>query len=467
MAEMEVFERRVADGLRAYAGEMPSRVDAAAVADRVAGERARRPWRTATWGSGRLGLAWAAALVALLLVGLLAAAIFVGGWRPDQALVVVPSPTSPATAVEATILATTKAHPLPAQATCPPGSNPDVSGPANQERPAASGPMAFDRHAGRIVLAADDGTTWTFDVCTNVWQRMSPAQGSPSTARRLVYDADSDRTLALVEITETPTTTPFEIWSYDRSADHWTRDTGSFQWAEDGNPTYGTVFYHDPSGLVVIYNGTTMWAYDVDARTLTEIPQRPDPSLPAGSGLPEGRIAFGYDPARDLIVAVVVPYAGESDDCAHSNPCLPARWQVPVREWGETWTLDPGTGSWRKEEAPAASDLIVCGVMWRGSTECYPTAGRAVFDEVSGLTVFITRDYGRPANPGRVDAYNAGTDTWHTLFPATGSGGAGPYWCMGPPPVYDSLDGRIVCEADGGVSAFSTATGQWRWLLEP
>jgi hypothetical protein len=41
------------------------------------------------------------------------------------------------------------------------------------------------------------------------------------------------------------------------------------------------------------------------------------------------------------------------------------------------------------------------------------------------------------------------------------------------PAVYDPIHGRIVCLAWGddadaaGVSAFSSATGQWRWLLGP
>ena len=378
------------------------------------------------------------------------------------------------------ILATTKAKPLPAQAACPPGSDPDAPGPLDQERPSGywvvvgAGGMAFDRRAGRIVVLAGVGEgaaqwqTWTYDVCTNTWHRMSPPEEPPSRAR-LVYDVDSDRTLAFTNADDP--SDYHDIWSYDSAADRWTK-LGSFPGAGDetSNPTYGTIFYHDPSGLVVLYDGATMWAYDVESNTLARVRQQPDPLLPTGSGLPEGKIAFGYDPEQDLVVAVVVPYAGESSD---RDPNLPARVLVPQRPWGETWTFDPGTGAWQKEASPAASDLIVCGAMWRGSTECYPTNGRAVFDEAAGLTVFITRDYGMPAAPGRVDAYDAGQRAWHTLSPATGSGGDGAYWCTSMPPVYDLPNGRIVCLGPdnpgglAGVSAFSSATGQWRWLLEP
>jgi hypothetical protein len=285
-----------------------------------------------------------------------------------------------------------------------------------------------------------------------------------------VYDADSDRIVLFTDAYYR------EIWTYDLLADRWAQvgqiPFGLFPTEEDGtsNPTYGTVFYHDPSGLVVLYDGAMMWAYDVESNTLAKVRQRPDPSLPAASGLPEGKIAMGYDPGADLAVAVVVPYAGESSD---RDPNQPSRYLVPQRPWGETWTFDPGTGTWHNELLPAASDLIVCGVMWWGSTECYPTNGRAVFDEASGRTVFITRDYGMPAAPGRVDAYDAGQHAWRTLSPATGSGGDGSYWCTSMPPVYDPLNRRILCLAPdnpgvfAGVSGFSSTTNEWRWLLEP
>lgn len=82
MAEMEVFERRVRDALLAYADEMPTRVDASAVLERVAVERA------ATWWP-RSGLlpryAWALVMAILLLLLLVGSALLVGRWRIDTA----------------------------------------------------------------------------------------------------------------------------------------------------------------------------------------------------------------------------------------------------------------------------------------------------------------------------------------------------------------------------------------------
>jgi hypothetical protein len=457
MAEPDVFERRVAVALRAYAWEMPARVDAGAVADRVASEGAHRGWRV----PGRLvavpGIAWILLLAGLLLG--LAIGGLAGGIWPDRDLAVVIGPTPSSTAAnvdaEATILATTKAHPLPLEAACPPGRDPDVPGPANQERPSASGslgPMAFDRHAGRIVLAADDGT-WTFDVCANVWTQMHATAGPRSTPDEqpdwLVYDVDSDRTVAF--------TSSGQFWSYDLTADRWTK-AGWFPGVRRGwgwgSWSTGAI-YHDPSGLIVVYDGATMWAYDVEAATLTEIPQRPDPSGLPGAGMPadtradvidslhydpSGGDFIGYDPRSDLLVALVRP----------ARPGGPST----HRPADETWTFDPGSGTWRLESSYWNQPVGYLGMV----------GGPATYDAASGLTLF----------PDGL-AFDGGRRAWSRERFETRSSQFN--WCaVGP--VFDSPNGRIVClggarylgegpEDVSAVSAFSSTTGQWRWLLDP
>lgn len=419
----------------------------------------RRPWWSPLAPPDRsapaLRLAWAAAMLALLLVALLAA-VFVAGWRPNEAVVMVPQPSPTVTVdpAEATILATTKAQPLPAQATCPPGSDPDTPGPADQHRPIDGG-MAFDRHAGRIVTWAADGT-WTFDVCANTWQRMHAAQGTgsnPDEVEWLVYDADSDRTVA--------STTSGQFWSYDLAADRWTK-AGSFP-AETrrgwgwGSWSTGAI-YHDPSGLIVIYDGATLWAYDVEAGSLTAIPQRPDPSRSPGDGIPADTLApvdeashydpsggdvIGYDPRADRIVALV-------------RPARPGGPGTP-RPQDETWTLDPGSGTWRF--APDYRHPGV-GVVAAGG-------GPATYDEVSGLMLF-------PA--GLV--FDAGQQRWRRLELHETSRLQEGFTRCAAGAVYDPLNKRLVClggvryDGEGpedlsGVSASSPATGQWRWLVEP
>lgn len=406
--------------------------------------------------SGRLTVPWAAALAALLLVGLLAATLFAGGWRPDRAVVIAPTPTPTPTAATADdegtdILATTKARPLPAQPTCPPGSDPDALGPADQERPSAyeAGEMAFDRHAGRVVLLADEyqvgSNTWTFDVCTNTWQRMSPAE-EPPPGSQLVYDADSDRTVA-VAFSYGAT-----FMSYDLAGDRWMRSpwfpeirgvSSSAPNASMEFPNGVAAFYHDPSGLIVLYNGATMWAYDVDTDTLAKVRQRPDPSRPDGAGAPDatvmfGAISIGYDAASDLLVAHVVPRE-------NAQP--------------ETWTFSPVTGTWRLETSVATPELRLVGGYWWESV-----GTRAVFDEASAMTVFTSIWHG-------VAAYDAGSGTWRTLYEDDPELS----WWVSMPAVYDAINARIVgrggpssgdAQVDG-MSAFSTATRQWRLLLPP
>jgi hypothetical protein len=447
----ERLERELRVGLAALLDsvvESHPRWETSPAAERVLGVPAQR------WRSGHLTVLWAAALAAMLLAGLLAAA-YVGGWRPDLAMVVAPSPTPAPTATAAYeagtgILATTRARPLPAQATCPTGSDPNALGPADQERPSAieAGSMAFDRRAGRIVLLADDFQiglrTWTFDVCANTWERMSPDE-EPPPGSKLVYDADSDTTAAI--------TPDGEVLSYDMASDTWTRggsfpeviglphQSGGFVWRGGV-----AVLYHDPSGLIILYDGESMWAYDVDADTMVRVRQRLDPSRPAGSGAPDGTVTFSklsvaYDARNGLLVAHVVPEE-------QGQP--------------ETWTFDPRTSTWRLDaSAPTPEILLVGGYIWE------EVGSRGVFDEAAGVTVFAS------VWGDRVGAYDASSGAWRTVYFDDGFTFGDLSWCQSMPPVYDALNARIVCRGgpssgaiqDDGVSALSTATGQWRWLL--
>jgi hypothetical protein len=440
-------------------------LQASIMADVAATEQVRRPLlalpdslaRPAA--PGRLAaiptVAWVLLLVGLLL-GLVVGGLAGGPWRDsDRAAVIAPSPWPMATIdpAVATILATTKAKPLPVQATCPPGSAPDSPGPADQERPPDGG-MAFDRHAGRIVTWAADGT-WTFDVCTNTWHRMRAAQGpgsTPDEVEWLVYDADSDLTVA--------STPSGQFWSYDLAADRWTK-AGWFPeirrgWGW-GSWRTGAV-YHDPSGLIVIYDGATLWAYDVEAGSLAEIPQLPDPSRPPGEGIPADPLApvdeashydpsggdfIGYDPRADRIVALV-------------RPARPGGPRTP-RPPDETWTLDPGSGTWRFEPEYRHPGVGFVGM----------GGGPATYDEVSGLMMF-------PA--GLV--LDTGQRRWRRLELGEFGKPAEGFTQCAAGPVYDPVNEQLVClggaryagegpEDLSGVSASSPAKGRWHWLVEP
>jgi hypothetical protein len=350
------------------------------------------------------------------------------------------------------ILATTKAKPLPTQATCPPGSNPDAPGPIDQERPAnVDGAQAFDRHAGRIIVLANDEQrrprTWTFDVCSNIWQRMDPP-GEPGwdDPVTLVYDADSDRIIAFEFARD-------RVWSYDFSADRWTVEGGlpSLRNSIVGWARTAAV-YHHPSGLVIVYDGYSMWAYDVETHTWTGVRQTPDPSRPAGSGLPHGVTAVAYDRDRNLLLAAVAVPDGFPEDTGLRSESQYRSWLADAVL--EIWAFDPATGSWR-----LAPSQVPSGVLWSRDGWFYGPVSRVAFDEASGVTVFMSAD-------GWVEAYD-GQRSWRAS-PADGLPGDGTeVRCDSVDPVYDPLHSRIVCQVrGGGVSAFATATGQWTWLLK-
>ncbi len=229
------------------------------------------------------------ALLAVLLIGV--PLLFVGGGDStivDQtpatapATTVAPPTTQPAPATVSTadaadpvtqgqwssVLATTVAGTAPPAAVCPPGTNPNTPGPIDQARP-GEGPWSnqaavFDSRAGRIVFIDEDGETWTFDVCANIWQEMDPTF-VPDYAHlgesQLVYDIDSDRTIAFG---------PRNVYAYDAATNTWTR-RGSPVGRALKDAWLGSVY--DPiSGLVLVqFDDGMLAAYDVDTDTWTEI----------------------------------------------------------------------------------------------------------------------------------------------------------------------------------------------------
>ncbi|HLO35137.1 MAG TPA: hypothetical protein VK194_03610, partial [Candidatus Deferrimicrobium sp.] len=235
MSEIDVFESRFATAYHRYLDEVPTEVDAAAVARAVAAGQ-RRP-RRLTWP-------WAVrpapALAWLVLIGLILAAL-------AAALVFVSAP------------------PPAVGFACPAGTYPEAPGPADQARPpmAYVAPMAFDRRASRLVLLAEGysggaAETWTFDVCTNTWTRMHPDR-ELSAVTQIVYDVDSDRTITFAN---------GRVWAYDLRANTWT-PKGFLPIAIRRQPR---LVYDPATGLVLVQVSTSeteslsseLWSYDVD-----------------------------------------------------------------------------------------------------------------------------------------------------------------------------------------------------------
>jgi hypothetical protein len=457
----ERLERNLRSGLAALLdpieGNYPRWANSPAARQVLRAPAHRRPGRG-------LQRRWAVGLAAVLVISLVAAALLLGQ-QLRQSVVTAPTPTPTATheatptpvpqmtvvEQESDVLAATRAHALPSKSSCPPGRDPNVPGPLYQERPAYdSVPMVFDRHAGVIVaLVAQDHSnglkprTWIFDVCTNTWLAMHPLSEPADSVNGLVYDADSDRTIAV--------TGDGQIWSYDLAADSWAmvgsddRLMGGFEMFYGYNRAFGAV-YHDRSGLVVLYgNGSgTIWAYDVESNTLAKVRQRPDPALPADSGLPpsiwnvrdRGGAAIGYDQANDLIVVYLrSEYAGS------------AQYPVP-----QTWSFAPTTGAWRMETATATPD------------DWFVMGAPAVFDPDSSALLY-------ELDPGLK------TQVW--VFDGARKWSGPIATVCGSAPVYDSVNSRLVCQAGtyvteegvplgiyAGMATFSILDGRVGWLLE-
>jgi hypothetical protein len=343
MAERDRFELDLAAALRAYLEEAPTEVRPTELARQFA---TAYPHRRAALGPWHLPTALRPAWILLLLAGLLAALVggtLLVGSQLQRRLPAVLPPAVPTSV---------------ASFTCPPGSNPDLPGPADQARPIIGdglAAMVFDRHAGRIVLLAqllESVETWTFDVCRNTWTRMHPDRepGSPlGEATHTIYDIDSDATIAI---------DGESTWVYRLAADTWTRAAAApvvRQWNT-------LTWTYDPvSGLVFAADAGELWSYDVETDTWAFVSPVP---WPAGTG------AITYDASVDRLVA----YANRR----------------------ELWLFDLRSGTWSKSGADTPE--VVCGMGW-------PNAGIA-YDEVTGRSV-VSCDV--------TFAYDAATDRWEPL----------------------------------------------------
>lgn len=341
MSELDTFETRFAEAYRRHLDRAPRPLDAAAVVRAVTAQPRGRSiaWPRAGWP---LVLRPAQVLVWIVLTGLLIAAlavgIFVGSHRPAVAFA------------------------------CPAGSTPNTPGPIDQARPPHTNVItrlqeptgwAFDRRAGKLValVAAPGGVqTWTFEVCSNTWTRMHPAQ-EPSGLDGVstpVYDVDSDVTI-VVDANQ-----PMNVWVYDLEGN---------AWAHHGVAPLDTlpVAYDLRSGLVVAANSfdpTQIWTYDVETDTWTPIHQ---------ANGPVNVQAFAYDVSVDRLVVYAGPIGSEV-----------------------TWLLDIQTGTWSRSDAETPT--VVQGMY----------GPMVVYDEAAERTVVMG---------AQTIAYDATADDWEILSP--------------------------------------------------
>jgi hypothetical protein len=319
-------------------------------------------------------------------------------------------------------------------AQCPPGSTPDQPGPADQ----AARPgwhivgSAMDSQSGRLVVVADAGVTFTFDVCTNTWQQIMTLHSPdpPYLPYRLAYDPIGDVVLA---VTVVPTTAPeavrravsgppattdafvrvgdpvpaaavLGVWAYSVDSKEWTQLASA--WFPVGfEPTTFENVVFDPGTrrvLMLIGSGAeegpkdlSLWAYDEVWHGLAqvggEIPISP----------PSARPRLSLDlAARQLVLALIDEVTA-----------------------GQTWTFDLGTNTWTDQHAQPP--LMYITDFGEGTT----------FDPIAHKTVA----YGEN---GILATYRTGDDHWDVVAP-------GPGW-----PPHGTFRTRLGTEWTGALARY-------------
>ncbi len=353
MADRDRFELDLAAALRTYLEEAPTEVRPTQLARHFATDYP--PGRTSI-GLRRFAAiphpAWVLLVGAALLAALLGGALLVGSQVQRKLPAVVP-PVAPSAAPAYAgtwdpILATTRARPAPAAATCPPDTDPATPGAADQERPKAgwTGNLAaaFDRHTGRIVYVDTLRETWTFDVCTSTWHRMNPTGAMiGELSAGLVYDVDSDRTVAL----------GFEhISVYDANTNTWTQPGNDTVGIGEGLIVPMGAAYDPISGLILTTRfsgwdeqgetagGWELWAYDVDTNDWTLVGTASfEPSQAQRQGNDTQPLELlGYSQMIDRLIfgsglettALVDPRTGEATPVSTDTPHVDLVWPSGV-----------------------------------------------------------------------------------------------------------------------------------------
>jgi hypothetical protein len=312
---------------------------------------------------------------------------------------------------------------VPARApttTCPLGARPDLPGPVQQEGPVIGwgfGPVAvaMDGQAG-LVVAAYEGGTWGFDVCTNTWTHRgssAPVSADPALAQvdypRLVYDASARLVIAISSSDAT-------VWTHSSKAGTWNRQPATKP--RPGPLCRNTSPVFDPqAGLVLVRDcSSVVWAYDVQANAWAVVDRGEEGPGDEGQGL------LAFDQVVDRLVLLSPgPDAG-------------------------TWQLDPRTGEWVRgaaEPQPVGDGLFV-------------PVNPPVFDEVTGRTVYLTPG-------GAVAAYDAALDRWDVVWEPGQSPGPGP--TPDASMVYDPVNQRVLLVAGRDVWAFEVGTATWTRLV--
>jgi hypothetical protein len=352
------------------------------------------------------------------------------------------SPTSPGHAVPAAIVGGT--------ATCSARSPSGATASATRQRPPEiSGwvtQMVMDSRAGQVIrwaggeTSADGASTWTFDVCSNTWQRRTPAVQPTGHPFGMVYDPRIDQAVLIIIGYPGPTT-----WTYALGADRWTAlpaSTGGPGISVRGDLTV------DPTtpGRLVLWDNTTatLWSYRLAGNVWSKVAVHG--TAPAAAQDP-GYTWLGAESGSDQVLLILA----RGDD-------------------RQTWTYDLTAGTWTRHQ-------VTLPWINAGYGE---TNGEMVYDPVEREFVLFSF--------GQLLTYRPQTD-WQTAphgtgWPDAGSGLAatpsdlvpsGPMVRLEHAMVYDPVNQRVLMFGGqaripdwttvNDVWAYSPAANAWTQLL--
>jgi N-acetylneuraminic acid mutarotase len=202
--------------------------------------------------------------------------------------------------------------------------------------------MAHDAESDRIVLfggglSPTNCDTWAYDHNTNSWTKMQPEVSPPQRGyHNMVYVPEIDRVMLWGGTT--PLKIPdVRVWAYDYDTNMWTTLEAPPD-APEQRAGFG-MFYHSPSGRIVVYGGlaeddgqmaeATRWAYDYQANSWEAL---------APSKSPGTRAFFPMAYAPQVDKAVL--FGGELTDKRADDID------------NEVWIFDPTTDEWENMPSP-------------------------------------------------------------------------------------------------------------------
>ena len=316
------------------------------------------------------------------------------------------------------ILAETVAGAQPTTVDCPTPSEGDASAPRSRQATGWAGLLSgvLDTATGNVLFVDKSGGTWTFDVCTNTWSALTPG-GSPWTTtgregfhQGFVYDADSARTIGFGY--------SGRLAIFDSDKNIW-----EFRSRERLGDALGAV-YHPPSGLVATMIGSSLWTYDVEEDTWTEVGE---PSF----GGAEWAELLGYVASIDRFLFVtsgmtglVDPETGQTTTVFTETPTVDLTW--PGAQYG------PANGTvYVTTHGP--SGMSLCGFNTSMlSWDCYDTSGATdsdieafgaiVDDPINRRVLLIHRIYGDwwANSEAAVWSFDPDTGEWERIVDPAG-----------------------------------------------